>query len=70
MSYWEEATGPGHRQITARNRDNYRTDGRGFNGGREMNTSERAYYRELRKSKAPTPTELVYLEILAKRKRT
>ncbi|AXQ61282.1 hypothetical protein SEA_LIBERTYBELL_41 [Streptomyces phage LibertyBell] len=66
-----ELTGPGrHRyKVTARTLDHWRTDGRGFSSGRVLDAQERAYFRRTAEAKKPTPTELVYRELLEKRKR-
>jgi len=69
MRYGRELTGPGrHRyKINARNLDEWRTDGHGFSSGRVLSEEERLYFKKLRETKEPTPTEIVYRRLLEQR---
>jgi hypothetical protein len=66
MHYDRESTGPGrHRyKVNARNLDRWRSD---CYGGRVLSDEERLYFKKLRETKEPTPTEIVYRRLLEQR---
>lgn len=68
MRYDRESTGPGrHRfKINARTLDSWRSD---CFSGRVLSTEERIYFKKLREAKEPTPTELVYRQLLKQREK-